>query len=112
MPQVKVQVNGRSYPVQCEDGEQDHLRQLGTYLDAVVKNLLKRGRADQRQIGDTHLLVLAALTVADELSDAYDKIEKGGGAGAGGDDPKVVEALDGMAERLDRIAGRLETLYV
>jgi cell division protein ZapA len=110
MPQVKVQINGRSYPVQCADGEQDHLRQLGTYLDAVVKNLVKNGRADQRQVGDTHLLVLAALTVADELSDAYDKIEQGGGAGSA--EPGVVEALDGMAQRLDRIAGRLETLYV
>jgi len=112
MPQVKVQINGRSYAVQCEDGEQEHLRQLGAYIDAVVRNLLKRGNVNLGQVGDTHLMVLAALTVADELSDAYDKTGPGGGGGAGGGKTDFATALDGMAERLDRIAGRLETLYV
>ena len=80
MGQIRVKINGRSYPISCEDGEEDHLRQLGDYLDAVVKSLTDKIGSKTGQISDTHLLVMAGITIADELSDSYDGTKTGGGA--------------------------------
>ena len=39
MPLVNVLVNGRAYTVACDDGEEDHVRDLGQYLDKRVREL-------------------------------------------------------------------------
>ena len=114
MGQVRVQVNGRSYPITCEDGEEDHLRQLGGYLDAIVKGLTDKLGSGMGQISDTHLLVMASLTIADELSDTYKKIEEEGlpvlPVPADADETAFAQAIDGMAERLESVAERLENI--
>jgi cell division protein ZapA len=115
MGKVRVQINGRTYPIACDDGEEDHIRQLGTYLDAVVRNLIETGGGSTSQITDTHLMLMAGLMVADELSDAYAKIEELGGGSATepvGNTPverqRAAATLEAMTARLDAIASRLE----
>ncbi len=114
MAQVRVQINSRSYPITCEDGEEDHLRQLGGYLDAVVKGLADKLGTGIGKISDTHLLVMASLTIADELSDTYKKIEEEGlpvlPVPADADEAAFAQAIDGMAERLESVAERLENI--
>src|SRR5258707_14700130 len=39
MPLVNVLVNGRAYTVACDEGEEEHLRELGQYLDKRVREL-------------------------------------------------------------------------
>ncbi len=109
MGQVRVNINGRSYPVTCKDGEEDHLRQLGAYLDAVVRNLIEGAGGKPGRISDTHLMVLAGLMVADELSDAYKKLEAVGGETAASESGGLAAVLDGLAARLENIASRLES---
>jgi|TARA_B100000959_G_C14457255_1_gene409346 cell division protein ZapA len=106
MGKVRVQINGRTYPISCEDGEEDHIRQLGTYLDAVVRNLIETG-GDTSQITDTHLMLMGGLLVADELSDAYAKIEELGG-GSAVERQSATATFEAMTVRLDAIASRLE----
>lgn len=114
MGQVLIKVNSRSYPITCEDGEEDHLRQLGGYLDAVVKGLGDKLGTGIGKISDTHLLVMASLTIADELSDTYKKIEEEGQpvmpVPADGDEEAFAQAISGMAERLESVAERLENI--
>ena len=114
MGQVRIQVNSRSYPITCEDGEEDHLRQLGSYLDAVVKGLGEKLGSGIGKISDTHLLVMASLTIADELSDTYKKIEDEDAQGLpippDADEAAFAKAIDGMAERLESVAERLEKI--
>ena len=114
MGQVRIQVNSRSYPITCEDGEEDHLRQLGGYLDAVVKGLGEKLGSGIGKISDTHLLVMASLTIADELSDTYKKIEADTAQGLpipqDADEAAFAKAIDGMAERLESVAERLEKI--
>src|SRR5258707_10278867 len=66
MPLVNVMVNSRAYTIACDDGEEDHLRELAAHVDAKVKELL----ASVGQVGETRLLLMAALLIADEHHDA------------------------------------------
>ncbi|MCQ3943658.1 MAG: cell division protein ZapA, partial [Alphaproteobacteria bacterium] len=66
MAQVTVTINGREYRMACEDGQESHLMKLSKMLDDRIHQL----RGSFGEIGDTRLTVMAALTVADELSEA------------------------------------------
>ncbi|MFT5538945.1 MAG: cell division protein ZapA [Alphaproteobacteria bacterium] len=118
MAQVKVKVNGRDYEVACEDGQEEHVARLGRYVDKKVVEL-----ADQvGQVGDTRLLVMAALVITDELSEAYGELEDiregsagmvGHGPDGGGNDREAGRALDGSgeaAEGIRQLARRIEDI--
>jgi cell division protein ZapA len=66
MPLVNVMVNSRAYTIACDDGEEDHLRELATHVDDKVKELL----GSVGQVGETRLLLMAALLIADEHHEA------------------------------------------
>ena len=72
MGQVSVPVNGRSYTISCEDGQETRIRRLAQYIDAKVAEFV----AGAGQVGEARLLLLAALVIADELSDANDALEQ------------------------------------
>ena len=72
MSHVSVTINGRQYRMACEEGQEDRLTQLAKLLDARIGEL--RGKFGQ--VGDTRLTVMAALTVADELAEAQQKISR------------------------------------
>jgi cell division protein ZapA len=56
----------------CEDGQEGHLMNLARELDNRIDNL----RTKFGEIGDTRLTVMAAITVADELSEAGLRIRR------------------------------------
>ena len=62
MPLVNVMVNGRAYTIACDEGEEDHLRQLAAMVDAKAREVL----SSVGQVGDARLLLMAALLIADE----------------------------------------------
>jgi cell division protein ZapA len=98
MATVAVTINGRQYPVNCDDGNEDHVCRLADYVDGKVSELAESvGR-----VGDTQLLVMASLLVADELSDALYGAALPGRGGA-----KAV-VPDGLAQRLDTAAVQIE----
>lgn len=72
MAEVSVTINRRQYRLACEDGQEDHLMRLGEQLAARIEQL----RGSYGEIGDTRLTVMAALTIADELSEAGQKIKR------------------------------------
>jgi len=116
MPQLAITVNGRSYQIACEEGQEQHLSELGAYVDKRVKDLV----ASVGQIGDTRLLVMASLLIADELSDLYDELDalragkeppeapKPAGANGGDADAAVADRLEAAARSIEDIAARLE----
>ena len=65
MPEVSVTINGRVYRMACDAGQEEHLARLSKELDARIARL----RDSFGEIGDTRLTVMAALMVADELSE-------------------------------------------
>ena len=65
MAQVSLKINGYAYTVGCEDGQEDHLRAMA----GAVEERMARIKALGSQSGESRLLVLAALLMADELHD-------------------------------------------
>ena len=72
MSQVSVTINGRQFRMACEDGQEGHLMNLARDLDVRIEGLRKKFG----EIGDTRLTVMAAITVADELSEAGQRIKR------------------------------------
>lgn len=110
MATVEVQINGRQYPLNCEPGQEGRLRGLAAYIDRRIGEL----SSAHGNIGDTRLLLLTSLLIADELSDAFDEIKRLRNAlngQQGPNDPASDEAaaaaLDQATTRLDALAGRL-----
>jgi cell division protein ZapA len=63
---VNVEVNGRTYPVGCDDGQEPHLLHLARQYDSHVRQVAE----EVGQVGDLRLFLLGALMQADELIDA------------------------------------------
>jgi cell division protein ZapA len=70
--QVNVTINGRQFRMACEDGQEGHLQQLARELDDRIAAL----RVQFGEIGDARLTVMAALMVADELSETSKKLKR------------------------------------
>ena len=70
MAQVNVTIMGRTYRMTCDDGQEDDLLRLGKDLDSRIADL----RRTIGEVGDTRLIIMAALTIADDLSDASKKL--------------------------------------
>ena len=93
MPEISVHINGRKYPITCEEGEAEHIIRLGRHIDKRVKDLVQ----NVGQIGEAHLLAMTSLVIADELSEANDRARIAG-------DEAVNAVAEGVVERLDRAA--------
>ena len=107
MAQVSITINGRNYKVACDDGQEAHLKRLGDYVDKRLDELV----AAVGQVGDSRLLVMVSLLLADELSDLYDETESLKGSGGGGNaraEEELAGTIESMAERIEKIAERLE----
>jgi cell division protein ZapA len=116
MGQVTVTINQRDYTIGCGDGEEDHLLTLAQYLDRHVADLVRT----VGQVGDSRLMLMAGLTIADELSEMTAKAQalekklaeiaqssESVGARAEAAETKAAETIENAAARIDEIAERL-----
>ncbi|HVY59867.1 MAG TPA: cell division protein ZapA [Xanthobacteraceae bacterium] len=72
MAHVSVIINGRRFSMACEDGQENHLVRLAEDLDQRLTEL----KAKFGEIGDMRLTVMAALTIADELVEAGQRLRR------------------------------------
>ena len=105
MGQVVVTVNGRAFPLGCDDGQEARTRRLAQYVDAKVGDFVKT----HGQIGEARLILLAALVIADELDDTGNALQRERGRPTGEAADAAVLGIRGIAERIESIAARLET---
>jgi cell division protein ZapA len=121
MPQVSVTINGRQFRLACEDGEEARLTHLAEDLDARIVQL----RARFGEIGDTRLTIMAALALADELSEVKEKLQRlepelaklqeasvVSADRAQATQAAVVAALNAAAERIESLTRRLNQTLV
>ena len=66
MGQLNLQINGRSYEVACDDGQEEHLTELGEYVAKQAEGLA----GSLGQIADSRLLLMTSLVIADELGES------------------------------------------
>ena len=117
MAHVSVTINGRQYRMACDDGQEHHLARLAHDLDQRIAQL----RSTFGEIGDMRLTVMAALIIADELSEARRRIlakeqELAAARAAGATTADLAETaqadlaalVDSAAERIEKAARLLE----
>ncbi|HZK98275.1 MAG TPA: cell division protein ZapA [Caulobacteraceae bacterium] len=106
MAQLTIEVNAKPYVVGCEDGQEAHLRSLATLVDAQVRQV----SLDVGQLGETRLMLMGALLMADELTDAKARLAAAEGhlarfeADSVGVQDRAAEALDAAAHKIEAMA--------
>ncbi len=99
MAQVTIKINGYAYTIGCKDGEEGHLYAMAEQIEERVS----RAKSLGSQSGESRLLVMAALFMADELHDL--KLEmKSVRTG------KSPAALKATEERVKRLTARAEAI--
>lgn len=102
MAEVDISINGHAYRVTCDNGQEEHLGELARHLDSRVASLSD----DLGQIGESRLMMLAALTVCDELFEVKEKLKSLEG---------ITQQLDpttigGASRVIEAAAQRIETI--
>jgi|GEM_PF-376410 len=106
---VSINIVGRSYELNCDPGQEDYLRSLANEVDRRAQALLSL----VGQVGDARLLVMVALSMADEMADLKRTVDRHSQAaeaatpGAAAEAPVALEAFED-ADAL--LAGGLETM--
>ena len=116
MAQVNVTVNGRSYRMACDDGQEDHLTDLGDRFDQAIDDL----RQSLGEIGDQRLVVMAGILMTDRLDEAERRLrnleqevqglrdsKRDMQARFDGLEESFVETLSTAAGHIERLAERL-----
>ena len=97
MAQVDITVNNQNFLIACEDGQEDRLMDLSKIVDDKVGELA----AQVGQVGQTRLLVMAALVIADELVDLRETVKL---TPAQNSDDKAVACIEELSKRIEKIA--------
>jgi len=116
MGQVNVTIIGKTFRMACDDGQEEHLESLGRQLGDTIEVL----RSQFGEIGDQRLTVMAAITLADQYSEADRRVAELEAEVAGLQESRaaltekaetreteIVEALDSLSGRLETLAARL-----
>ena len=119
MAEVSLAIHGKPYGIACDDGQEERVTELGQYVDSRLREIASAGAASN----DSHLLVLTALVMADEIYDLRDSIHElqqtvnaGSANGEGGssiskeEEEVIVNAIQHLRQRIDTVAGRLEKI--
>ena len=112
MGQVSVVLNGRTYRLECGEGEESHLIALTEYLGTHVEDMKRKFG----QVGDDRLILMASLLITDELWELKREMEqlKSALAAARRDrsvaDESAKSAKADLVQRIDAVADRLELL--
>lgn len=115
MSEVNLTINGRVFGIACDDGQEQRVINLGSYVDARIKDIARAGAANN----ESHLLVLAAIVLADEIFDLKDEMKKRSNgftaksaikAPDPEDEAAIIQAIDHLASRINSIAGNIQKL--
>lgn len=118
MAQVTVMIDGKTYRMACDEGQEDHLIDLAGQFDRYISHL----KGSFGEIGDLRLTVMAGIMVMDELAefkkritgmeseiatlrktrdDALTKADK--------NDAVLTDALSNLAGRMEGLAEKLNS---
>ena len=71
MAQVTVTIDGKTYRMACDEGQEEHLIDLAQRFDRYVGHL----KDSFGEIGDQRLTVMAGIMVMDELSELQKRVK-------------------------------------
>ena len=111
MPQVAVQINGKTYRMACDEGQEAHLLDLAQRFDRTIHQL----KGSFGEIGDQRLTVMAGVMVTDELAALQHKVtgleselaKLRSQTGNEDRESQIAQALGTTAERIESISKKL-----
>jgi cell division protein ZapA len=115
MAEVNLSIHGKSYGISCDDGQEGRVVELGRYVDDRLKDISTAGAATN----ESHMLVLAALVLADEIyelrqssnenipSEQQTTVNQGLPEE---EEQMLLSAIGNLTERVDTISERIEKL--
>ena len=98
MANIDIEVAGRRYNVACRDGEEEHLHSVAAEVDRRAQD----ATAALGSLTETRQLLFAALLIADDIKELR--------SGAGIPDPVPPPPDPAVAQALERLAARVESL--
>lgn len=118
MPLVNVMINGRAYTLGCDEGEETHLKEMASLVDAKAREALSM---IGQQAGDAKMMLMAAILLADEHHEMTRRLDAAAQAGDASSGEKqalhlraeqaesaAADKLESAAKRLEDIAARLQ----
>ena len=113
MAEVTIYINGRSYDISCDNGQEGRIVDLASYIDQRLQQISRAGAA----YNDAHLMVLTSLVLADELFEAREAGESPRTARAAAvqqpvanpaEDAAVLKVLEQLTRRIEGMATRVQ----
>lgn len=121
MPEVEIEIGGRTFEVACQEGEEHYLKYAAKMLDEEASVLT----AQIGRIPEARMLLMAGLMLADKTADMQDKLREAEDKmvekeaeleqlrNAPRPEPKTVEVPvmpEGVADAMAELAARAESL--
>lgn len=111
MAQVNLTINGKNFGMECDDGQEQRVTDLGNYVDAKIQNIASAGAASN----ENHLLVLTSLMLADEVHELRENLAALGEHVESKEnlderEQILTQAIDTLADRIDAVAGRIKSV--
>jgi len=107
MANVAVTINGRTYELTCNDGQEQHLRDLAGEIGRRIDELTR----SVGQAGEARLLLMVSLLLADELADANaetERLQHEQSRVPSVDENGVASSIERLAKQIQDIAARVE----
>jgi cell division protein ZapA len=110
---VTIYINGRSYNIACDNGQEGRVVDLASYIDQRLQQISRAGAA----YNDAHLMVLTALVLADEVFELREAEEgsprpvrtQAAQQGSNRDEEAVVlKVLEQLTKRIEGMASRVQ----
>lgn len=114
MAEITLRINGRGYSMTCDDGQEQRLIDLSTFVNSRLNDIAAAGAATS----EAHLLVLTALVMADEVFDLRNEVlhmqeeirflqAQPAVPASREDETLIAQAIDHLANRIEAISSRI-----
>ena len=70
MANINIKFNNKDYLLSCDDGQEEHLKELASHLDSKYNELKK----NLGNIGENKLLLITSIQMVDDYFDLFKKI--------------------------------------
>ena len=105
---VKVNINGMIYPISCNFGEEERLLKSSNEVNKAIKELANISE----EVGETRLLAMTCLILADKLIDKNSITQNETASLVNNEDLQIINDLviwlDKTSERMNKVANLLE----
>ena len=103
---IKININGTVYPVSCESGEEERLIKSSEEVNKAIKEL--SGLSES--VGETRLLAMASLLIADKLIEKTNVLEKENSIDnkSSNNSLEIIDWIEKATVRLNKVANLLE----